>query len=88
MPVCSATRPDMPSRKFRWYSLPMSSKSRKFGGTLWLGTTNMLFSLGPMVTCERCLITRSSMTLPPCTRPMRSTFGPVTCGIARITAVI
>ena len=32
------------------YSLPASSNSRKFGGMFLLGMTNMLFSLGPIVT--------------------------------------
>ena len=76
----------------RWAALQENSGNDrnpwKFGGMFLLGMTNMLFSLGPMVTRVRCLMTRSSMTLPPWTRPIRSTLGPVAWGMARMTAVI
>ena len=36
------------------------------GGIALLGMTNVLFSLGPMVTLVRCSMTRSSITSPPC----------------------
>ena len=65
----------------------MSSKSLNWGGTLAC-TTNMDFSLGPTVTLVRCLTMRSSRMRPAATRPMRRTFGPVACCMARMTAVI
>src|SRR5262249_55415103 len=50
--------------------------------------TNIAFSLAPTVTVVRALMMRSSITRPDWTRPMRRTFGPTACAIARITAVI
>jgi hypothetical protein len=65
----------------------MSSKSLNCEGTFaW--TTNIDFSLGPTDTLVRCLTMRSSRMRPDATTPMRRTFGPVACCMARMTAVI
>ena len=87
MPVGSATRPVIPSRKFRWYSLPTSSKSRKDRREdLRPDHEHVLFVRADR-DVDALLMMRSSITLPPCTTPMRRTFGPV-AATARITAVI